>query len=152
MAKNSVSGGIDGWCWNLDLGTSAINGLSFYNLGSPFLWIALIFPVRCFPYIVGFLYILKYTIAAVFSYLYIKLFVNDSKYAIIGALLYSFSSFQATNLLFYHFHDVVAFFPLLLYGLEKLIQEKQYFQLFVFAVFINCFLNYYFLFRNAFFW
>lgn len=144
LAANSVSGGIDGWCWNLDLGTSLINGLSFYNLGSPFLWVALIFPVKLFPYVVGFLYILKYAVAAVFSYLYIKLFVNDSKYAVIGALLYSFSGFQATNLLFYHFHDVVAFFPLLLYGLEKLMREKKQYQLFVFAVFINCFLNYYF--------
>lgn len=144
LTENSVSGGIDGWCWNLDLGTSLINGFSFYTLGSPFFWLASLFPARLFPYIVGYIYILKYAVAAAFSYLYIKLFVNDSKYAVIGALIYSFSGFQSTNLLFYHFHEVVAFFPLLLYGLEKFMHDKSQFKLFAFAVFINCLLNYYF--------
>ena len=34
------------WCWNLDLGTSLVEGFSFYNLGSPFYWIFLAFLVQ----------------------------------------------------------------------------------------------------------
>lgn len=131
------------WCWNVDLGTQLVGGYSFYNLGSPFFWISLIFHKNLFPYIVGIIYMLKYIIAGSISYLYIKRFVNDSKYAIVGSLLYAFSGFQCENLLFYHFHDVVAFFPLILLGLERALQEKKY-ALFIFSVFINCLVNYFF--------
>lgn len=131
------------WCWNIDLGTQLIGGYSFYNLGSPFFWISLLFDKNVFPYIVGILYIFKYIIAGCTSYLYIKLFVKDTKYAILGALLYAFSGFQSVNLLFYHFHDVVAFFPLLLLGIENALQKKRY-VLFIIAIFLNCLTNYFF--------
>lgn len=58
------------WCWNVDLGTQLIGGYSFYNLGSPFFWISLLFHKNSFPYIVGILYILKYITAGSTSYLY----------------------------------------------------------------------------------
>lgn len=114
------------WVWNLDLGASLINGFGFYNLGSPFFWISILFSKISFPYLAGFLYILKYVVASVTAYFYIKLFVKDSKYAVIGSLLYAFSGFQTTNLMFFHFHDVVAFFPLMLLGLELVIKDKKY--------------------------
>lgn len=132
------------WYWNLDLGSSLINGFSFYNLGSIFYWISFLFPKTWFPYLVGWLYILKYVVASLTAYLFLKRFVNNKNYAVVGALLYSFSGFQATNLEFYHFHDVVALFPLLLIGLEELNGRDKKKKLFIFAVFINCLLNYYF--------
>ena len=124
LTHNMISEGFDGWCWNLDLGSSMIQGLSFYTLGSPFFWLSMLFPAKAFPYIIGIFYILKYIMAGVFAYIYIKTMVKDPKYAVLGALLYAFSGFQSTNLLFYHFHDVVAFFPLLLYGIEKSNERK----------------------------
>lgn len=131
------------WCWNVDLGTQLIGGYSFYNLGSPFFWISLLFHKNLFPYIVGILYVIKYITDGSISYMYIERFVEDSKYAVLGALLYTFSGFQSENLLFYHFHEVVAFFPLLLLGLEKALKEKRY-ALFIFSVFLNCLVNYFF--------
>lgn len=68
---------------------------------------------------------------------------KNSKFAILGRILYSFSEFQSTNLLFFHFHDIVAFFPLLLLGLEKLVSHHKK-SLFTFAVFLNCISNYFF--------
>lgn len=133
------------WCWNLDLGCSLINGFSFYNLGSPFFWVSFLFPKTWFPYIVGELYILKYVVASLTAYLYLRRFAQDKSAAVIGALLYSFSGFQAENLLFYHFHDVVALFPLLPLALERLAdKEPRGGAFFAFAVFVNCALNYYF--------
>lgn len=41
------------WVWNLDLGSSLITGFSFYNLGSPFYWISLLFPRGSYPYLAG---------------------------------------------------------------------------------------------------
>ncbi len=144
LMHNTVLEKIDSWCWNLDLGSPFIQGFSFYNLGSPFFWVSLFFPVKLFPYIVGYLYILKYVVSGIFSYLYIKLFVKDPKYAVVGALLYTFSGFQSVNLLFYHFHDVVALFPLLMYSLESYMKDPRKKKLFVFSVFINCIINYFF--------
>ena len=131
------------WCWNLDLGTPIIYGFSFYNLGSPFFWITLLFDKGVFPYVVGAVFILKYMVAGVTAYLYIRIFLKQKQYGIIAALLYAFSGVQSTNILFYHFHDVVAFFPLLLLGLERYMSERRK-GLFVFSVFLNCLMNYFF--------
>ena len=96
-----------------------------------------------FPYLVGILYILKYVAAGLFSFLYLRRFCGKDIYAVIGSVLYAFSGFQSVNLLFYHFHDVVAFFPLMLIGLEKLMTEHKK-GFFAAAVGLNAFLNYFF--------
>ena len=130
------------WLWGVDLGASLVTTFSFYNLGSPFFWITLLFPKESFPALVGGIFILKYMTAAATSYAYLRrLTRNDT--AVIGALLYTFSGFQATNLMFYHFHDVVAFFPLLLVGLEEYLTEDRK-SGFIFAAFLNCLVNYFF--------
>lgn len=126
LSNAAVKSGQTGWNWYTDLGSSFIGSYSFYTLGSPFFWLSLIFPAAIFPYLIGPLLILKYSVAAVTAYAYIQRFVKYKPYAIIGALLYSFSGFQMVNLMFNHFHDVVALFPLLLIGLEELIEHKRF--------------------------
>ena len=116
---------LSGWTWQLDLGSSLIEGFSFYNLGSPYIWLSLLFPATVFPYLVGPLFVLKYIVAGITAYYYLKLFVKDNRYAVIGAVLYAFSGFQTSNIMFFHFHDVVSFFPLLLLGLEKMMSDKR---------------------------
>ena len=113
------------WIWNIDLGSSFITAFSFYNLGSPFLWLSLLAPRGSFPYLAGFLYILKYVAAAATAYLYLRLFLDKREWAVIGALLYAFSGYQTTNLEFFHFHDVVAVFPLLLWSLEMSMRDRK---------------------------
>ncbi len=132
------------WFWGIDLGTSLVNTFSFYNLGSPFFWISLLFPDVQFPYLAPWLYVLKYVAAAVTAHLYLRRFLKDERFAVIGALLYAFSGFQSANLMFFHFHEVVAFFPLLLLGLEKVMEDKKHRPFFIFAVFLNCLVNYFF--------
>ena len=132
------------WFWGIDLGTSLVNTFGFYNLGSPFYWLSFLFPNVPFPYLAGWLFVLKYVVAAVTAHLYLKRFLKDERYAIIGALLYAFSGFQSTNLMFFHFHDVVAFFPLLLLGLEQVMEDRSRRGVFILAVFLNCLVNYFF--------
>lgn len=132
------------WFWGMDLGTSLINAFSFYNLGSPFFWITMLFPGVAFPYLVGWIFILKYVFAAVTAHLYLRRFLKEERFAVIGALLYAFSGFQSANLMFYHFHEVVAFFPLLLLALELVMEDRRYRLLFIFTVFLNCIVNYFF--------
>ena len=158
--------GLDGWSWNYGLGASTIHAYSFYEMGSPFFWMTMLFPAAWFPYMVGWIYMLKYITAGMTSFFYLRRFVRNEVYAVTGALLYAFSGFQATNLLFYHFHDVVALFPLLLIGLDLMMEEEERREqiqqapgmpgaksrnvitsgrlCFVFAVFLNCLTNYFF--------
>lgn len=143
LANDAIKSGEVFWNWNIDLGSSFIGAFSFYNLGSPFFWITLLFPPRMFPYLIGIIYILKYTIAGLTSFAYIQMFVKDKRYAVLASALYSFSGFQSVNLLFYHFHDAVALFPLMLWGIEKLISEKKR-AIFALTVFINALLSYFF--------
>ena len=135
----------DQWVWNIDLGCSLINGFSYYNLGSPFLWISLLFPRGFFVYLSGVLQILKYSVACVNAYIYLSCFQNEKSpkdYALLGALLYAFSGFQSINLMFGIFHDEVAFFPLLLWGIEN-IDNKKMRPIFILSIFINCLVNYF---------
>ena len=139
------------WCWSLDLGASFVNGFGFYVLGSPFAWLSFLFPRQVFPYLIGWLYILKYVVAGVTAYEYLCLVTEKSGWPqITGAVIYAFSGFSASALEFYHFHDVVALFPLLLIGIEK-IRKRESGLFFAFAVFLNCLLNYYFFIGECFF-
>ena len=138
------------WVWNLDLGSALMTGFGFYNLGSPFFWVTLFFSKESFPYLAGILYVLKYVTAAMLTYFWLKQSVKNEQTAVLGGLLYAFSGFQATNLLFYHFHEIVAFFPLLLLGTDRLVRERKG-SLFSFAVFLNCLVNYTFFVQEAIF-
>ena len=132
------------YTWFNDLGSNFIGSFSFYNLFSPFTFFLFLFPSSYVPYLLGFMFPFKYGFAGLFSYLYMRRYVKDSKYAILGAVLYSFSGFQLTNILFFHFHDVVAFFPLLLYSLDEIFyhDKKGYFGL---SVFLMAITNWFFL-------
>ena len=143
FANEAIKKGEIFWNWNIDIGSDFVTTFSFYNLGSPFFWITLLFPAKLFPYLVGWVYMVKYAVAGLTAYLYLHRFIKEEKFALTAAVLYAFSGFQACNLVFYHFHDVVAFFPLLLIGLEKMIEEKKK-GVFAVAVFVNAFLNYFF--------
>ena len=133
-----------GWTWSYELGMSTVQAFSFYGMGSPFYWISLLFPAAWYPYLTGWIYILKYTVAGVTAYYYIRRFTKGENSAVAGALMYAFSAFQATNLMYFHFHDVAALFPMLLTGLEKTMENPRDRGLLVFAVFINALNNYYF--------
>ena len=113
------------WTWSNELGSNFIGTFSFYNLFSPFNIIGYIFPSDWFKYLLGPIFILKYAVAGLTSYMFIERYVKNKNYALIGSLLYAFSGFQLSNTLFYHFHDVVAFFPLMLYGLDRLIYDNK---------------------------
>ena len=125
LANDLIKEGNINYNWYNDLGSSFIGSFSFYNIGSPFFWITLLFPGKFFTYLAGPILILKFAIAGLFSFLYLKRYCKNKNYALIGSLLYTFSGFQITNILFYHFHDAVALFPLLLIGLDKLFYDNK---------------------------
>lgn len=143
MHRAVAEGGLNSFSWNLDLGSSTIQGYAFYNLGSPFFWLSMLFPAEAYPFVVGWMYMLKYTVAGCMAFFYFKRFVRNPKLAIVGGVLYAFSGFSATNLM-YHFHDAIAFFPLMLIGLERYMEDKRKKGGFIVGVAINALINYFF--------
>ncbi len=133
------------WNWNTDLGANFIGSYSFYLLGSPFFWLTLPFPNDFVPYLMGPLLILKFALAAVTAYAYLRRFTRTSNAAQLGGLLYAFSGFSVYNIFFNHFHEAIILFPLLLLALEMLITENRRFQ-FVLAVCLCAVSNYFFFF------
>lgn len=107
------------WDWNTDLGSDFISSYSYYLLGSPFFWIMLLVPPGAVLYSIPWILSLKYSVAALTSYAYIKRFTKRDSSAVIGSFLYAFSGFQAYNIFFNQFHDSTALFPLMLIAMEE---------------------------------
>lgn len=131
------------WAYDFDLGSPLVGQFAFYNLGSPFFWIYFLFPPESFYYLSAILLILKYSLAAFSAASYARLFFRRSKWIILTGLLYAFSAFQTVNLVFNHFHEVVALFPFLLIALEKLLREGKKVQ-FLWTAALCCLCNYFF--------
>ncbi|MCR5122387.1 MAG: YfhO family protein [Ruminococcus sp.] len=124
-ANEMVRSGNFGWDWGTDLGSSFIGSYSFYLLGSPFFWLTTLFPIEDVKYLLPWLLSLKTAVAAVTACAYIRRFVKGWEACCIGGLLYAFSGFQVYNVFFNHFHDVTAFFPMLLLAFEQHTQDKR---------------------------
>ncbi|MCL2014006.1 MAG: YfhO family protein [Oscillospiraceae bacterium] len=125
LCHEAVRSGNVFWNFNTDLGSPFIGSYSFYVIGSPFFWLTLPFPNDWIPYIMAPLFVLKFTTAAVLAYAYIKRFVKNRDWAVIGAILYAFSAFNIHNVFFNHFIDVAAVFPLALIAMEEFIVNKR---------------------------
>lgn len=148
MMHDSVRAGDLLWNWKTDLGASAIGSYSFYLLGSPFFWLTIPFPSGAVMYLIPWLLMLKFALASLTAYAYLRKFVRSPDAALIGALLYAFSGFQAYNLFFNHFHDVTAFFPLLLLAMEEKLQNNRK-GVFAIMVALMAVINYFFFFGEV---
>ncbi|MFT3952828.1 MAG: YfhO family protein [Oscillospiraceae bacterium] len=141
---DAIRDGNVSWDWGTDLGTDFTGSYAFYILGSPFFWLTLPFPSGAVIYLMPVLLALKTAVAALTAYAYIRRFVKTPNAAVIGALLYAFSGFQAYNVFFNHFHDFTAFFPLVLLAFEQRIQDNRR-GAFALAIALCAVINYFFL-------
>ena len=140
---NAVQNGSFGWNWQTDLGVNFIGSYSFYTLGSPFFWLAALFPAGISQYLMAPLMALKLALSSLFAFIYIRRFVTKPQTALIGGLLYAFSGYSMQNIFFNHFHEAIVFFPLLLIGLEEAVVNRRR-GLFALTVALNAFVNYFF--------
>ncbi len=137
------NGGLFGWDWGTDLGSSFIGSYAFYLTGSPFFWLSVLLPEKLVLYAIPWLLCLKHGIASMTAYAYIRKFVKHPEAAVIGSLLYAFSGFQVYNIFFNHFQDVTAFFPLMLLAMEELINHHRK-GFFAVSVALMAVINYFF--------
>ncbi len=129
--------------WATDLGSGVMNAYSFYLYGSPFFWLSVLLPQRWLPYMMVPLLVLKFGVAGGGAFLYLRRYVKNENYAVLGACLYALSGFAVYNVFFNHFVDVVALFPYLLWALDEAIYKGRH-GLFAFWVAVNLLNNYFF--------
>lgn len=110
--------------WNplVDLGGNMAGTFAFYLWGSPFFWLTIPFPEAWLPYMMPGLMALKYGTAAATAGTWIRTQTRSDRAAALGGLLYTFSGFQACNIVFQHFHDATAFFPLYLLAFDRFVE------------------------------
>ena len=131
------------WSWETDLGTSAINGYSFYLYGSPFFWLTTLLPQSWVPFSMAPMFMLKFGVAGMGAYLYLRRYTKTRNFAVIGACLYTLSGFTIYNTFFNHFVDCIALFPFLLYALDCAVKDGVW-GFFALAVAVNLINNYFF--------
>lgn len=129
--------------WATDLGSGVMNAYSFYLYGSPFFWLSLLLPQAWLPYSMAPLLVLKFAAAGGGAYLWLRRYVYNGSFAVIGACLYAFSGFGIYNIFFNHFIDVLALFPWLLWALDECIYHERR-GLFAALVALNLLNNYFF--------
>lgn len=150
--------GLDLFSWNMGLGLDIIGQYSYYVLGDPFAYISLLFPMQSLEYVYNFLIILRmYCIGLAFiiyaKYHY-KRKMEESKEdeqknlyrnkILIGAVVYTFSSFTLfAGVRHPYFLNAMIWFPLLLWGIDKLLDENKKMP-FTVLVAISAISNYYF--------
>lgn len=143
MIHDTILGGNIGWSNTTDLGANIIGSYSFYMIGSPFFWLTMLFPSNVVPYLMAPLLMLKFGCASLGAYTFLRRYVKNQDYAVIGGLLYAFSGFGIYNIFFNHFHEAMITFPFLLAAVDEFIYEKRK-GVVAIAVFASCFINYYF--------
>ena len=143
ICHDAVRSGQMGWNHTTDLGSDLISSYSFYILGSPFFWLTIPFPNWFVPYLIGPLLILKFACASASASVYLKRYVHNPQYAVLGGLLYAFSGFSVYNMFFFHFHEPIIMFPLLLAALDSFLYDKKR-GIFAIAVAAAAIVNYYF--------
>ena len=143
VAHHAIRSGEWGWNWYTDIGSNFVSSYTFYLLGSPFFWLTIPFPNDFVPYSMGPLLILKFSCAAVMATFYLKRYVRNQEFAMLGGILYAFSGSSIYNIFFNHFHDVIVFFPLLLIAMDEWMDHGTRGVL-ALAVCLNALLNYFF--------
>jgi len=147
--RRILRGGLDSYSFNTFLGAPAVGSYSFYTLGSPFVWPLALLPQSLIPFGISVMAVLKHAFAALTAFLYLRRMIKDDRLALTGSMLYAFSSFTIVNTQFYHFTEVIAFFPLILLGLEMAMGENRYPGLLALFCGLNTLVNYYFMLSSA---
>lgn len=141
--------GMQSYSFSTFLGAPAVGSYAFYTLGSPFVWPLALLPEALIPFGISVMAVLKHAVGALCAFLYLRQMVKDGRLALLGSVLYVFSSFTVVNTQFYHFTEVIAFFPLLLYGIEDAMGDTYRPGLLALCCGLNALTNYYFMFGSA---
>ena len=108
------------------LGVNSFGSNAYYGLFSPFNIIIVIFPRVLVPQAMAICSIVKLATAGLFFSVYMKraFKVKDTVARVCG-LAYAFAGWGAFYLWYNNYQDILVFFPLVLLGVEKVLQESK---------------------------
>ena len=84
--------------WSIDIGSELISSFSFYNLGSPFFWLTLLFPAEFIPYMLGPILMLKYAVAGVCAYIWLRSILTDRRSAVACSLIFVWVLYRVSRM------------------------------------------------------
>lgn len=113
------------WSWATDLGSSAVNSYSFYNIGSPFLWFSLVFPNSWMPFLMVPLFMVKFGAIAACAHLFLSRYSKSQNMAVVCSIIYAFCGFNVYNIFFNHMLDPVSIFALMLWAMDGFVYDKK---------------------------
>lgn len=147
--RRILRAGLDCYSFSTFLGAPGVGSYAFYTLGSPFVWPLALLPQALVPFGITVMAVLKHAVCALCSFLYFRQMTRSPRLALLGSVLYTFSAFTIVNTQFYHFTEVIAFFPLLLLGLEDAMGDAPHPGMLGLACGLCTLTNYYFMFSSA---
>ena len=143
--KRMFASGVPFWSWNTYLGDNFIASYAYYTVFNPFTWINCLFPYEYLGLGFTLVLYLKFLICGYVVQKYLRKIGFDERLSLIGSLLYTFSSWAISNLLFYMFMEPMILFPLLLIFVERfLCKESHRYTGLALATFVVIAVNYYF--------
>ena len=108
------------------LGVNSIGSNAYYGLFSPFNIIIVIFPRSAVPHTLAITSIVKLACAGLFFSIYMsRAFKVKDAVARICGIAYAFAGWGAFYLWYNNYQDILVFFPLVLLGIEKVLQEYK---------------------------
>lgn len=143
--KRMISSGIPFWSWNTFFGDNFLASYSYYTITNPFAWINCLFPVEYIPQSITLTFFLKFICLGLVTHKFFRKIQISANKAIIGSLLFTFSSFNLINIGYYHFIEPVICFVLLLIAVEKYLHSEKNSILYLFlSSFFIIFVDFYF--------
>ncbi|GHP13476.1 membrane protein [Lentilactobacillus fungorum] len=138
------SSGFTHWAWNISLGADQLTNFSYYVMGDLFNYLIILFPKSQIETGFACLVFLRMYASGLAFLLYASSYHFSKLSKVIGALAYTFNGYAlATG--FHHpfFILPLIFFPLLCYGIDRVLTNKSWLPL-ILAVFLVLLGNFYF--------
>ncbi len=110
---------------NTFLGADNVYANTYYGLFSPFTFPILFVPRNFIPHMMALISIARMVVGGLLFRIYLKYLGASESCSRIFSIAYAFMGWMAYYLWFNPFYEVLTFFPLILFGIEKVIKERQ---------------------------
>lgn len=124
--KRMLASGTPLWSWNTYFGDNFMASYAYYTVYNPFSWLNCLFPYRYLG--LGFTVILylKFLLCGYVAQKYLQKIGFDRRLSMTGSILYTFSSWAITNLIYYFFVEPMILLPLLLIMVERFLRGDRH--------------------------
>lgn len=131
--------------WNFSIGIGQSNFAMNQFLFEPLYYLLAVFEKKDFPFLLGYLALLKSLLAGIFFQNYLRQMKVSDFSTVVGGLIYAFSGYIILWGQHYNFASACVYLALVLWNFERLVQQKKWLG-FSLSIFLLASWSYYFLF------